>query len=290
MAILAHLTDRLYHYGLLMRLNRPIGTLLLLWPTLMALWFAADGHPPLNLIYLFTAGVIVMRAAGCVINDYADKDFDGHVERTNQRPLVLGSVSSFEAIVLVCVLFLLAFVLVCFTNKQTICLSVVALLLATMYPFMKRYTHFPQVVLGAAFGFAIPMAYSACAQPLSIDCWLLYAAALVWAIAYDTLYAMVDKEDDLKIGVKSTAIAFGRFDSLMVWICHLAMLGLLIILGYQSARGYCYFVGIVVAFALACYQQWLIRNRQKGAFFQAFLNNQWLGAALFAGTLSDFWL
>lgn len=288
MAILAHLTQRLYHYGLLMRLHRPIGTLLLLWPTLMALWLATDGHPQPDLVCIFTAGVIVMRAAGCVINDYADRRFDGHVTRTNTRPLVMGTVSAVEALMLFLFLLLVAFVLVCFTNQETMWLSIVAVALATTYPFMKRYTHFPQVVLGAAFGFAIPMAYSACEQPLSIDCWLLYAAALLWAVAYDTLYAMVDKDDDLKIGVKSTAIAFGRYDSLMVGICHLAMLGCMVMIGYQSARGPLFFVGISFAFAFACYQQWLIRTRDKTAFFQAFLNNQWLGFALFAGTFLDF--
>ncbi len=289
MAILAHLSQRLYHYGLLMRFHRPIGTLLLLWPTLMALWLATDGHPPPYLVCIFTAGVIVMRAAGCVINDYADRDFDGHVKRTNTRPLVTGAVSAAEALMLFVLLLLLAFVLVCFTNQETIWLSTGALSLATTYPFMKRYTHFPQVVLGAAYGFAIPMAYSACKQPLSMDCWLLYSATLLWAIAYDTLYAMVDKDDDLKIGVKSTAIAFGRYDSLMVWICHVTMLSLLIVLGYMLARGYLFFVGIGAAFFFACYQQWLIRTRDKAAFFQAFLNNQWLGCALFAGTFLDFW-
>jgi len=289
MAILSHLTNRLYHYGLLMRLNRPIGTLLLLWPTLMALWLASDGHPTPSVVCIFTGGVIVMRAAGCVINDVADRDFDGHVKRTHTRPLVAGTVTAFEALILFFLLLLLALALVCFTNKETIWLSAGAVLLALMYPFMKRYTYFPQVVLGAAFGFAIPMAFSACGKPLVIDGWLLYAATLLWAVAYDTLYAMVDKEDDLTIGVKSTAIAFGRYDSLMVWICHISMLSLLVVLGYQSARGVYFFLGIAVALVLACYQQWLIRNRETAAFFQAFLNNQWLGFALFAGTFGDFW-
>ncbi|MCS5710070.1 4-hydroxybenzoate octaprenyltransferase [Candidatus Berkiella aquae] len=290
MAILSHLTQRLYQYALLMRLHRPIGTLLLLWPTLIAIWMATQGTPPLPLVLIFVAGVIVMRAAGCVINDFADKDFDGHVSRTKARPIVSKQVSSREALILFLVLLLLAFGLVLLTNTMTVRLSFVALLLATAYPFMKRYTHFPQVILGAAFGFAIPMAYSAIDHSLSTDCWLLYAAAILWAIAYDTLYAMVDKEDDLKVGIKSTAIAFGRYDKQAVLGCHLLMMCLMMILGWQTERGIYYFLGIVFALGFVFYQQWLIKNREKDACFNAFLNNQWVGAALFAGTVFDFYL
>ncbi|MGE3320110.1 MAG: 4-hydroxybenzoate octaprenyltransferase [Candidatus Berkiella sp.] len=288
MAILAHLTQRLYQYGLLMRVHRPVGILLLLWPTLMALWIASNGHPQPVTVLIFTLGVIVMRSAGCVINDYADKDFDGHVTRTKGRPIVQGHVSSTEALGLFLVLVLLAFLLVCCTNVQTVLMSLGALILATLYPFMKRYTHFPQVVLGAAYGWAIPMAFCVEHHPLSIACWLLYLGTLLWAMAYDTLYAMVDKEDDLNIGVKSTAIAFGQHDKLMVWICHMFTLGTLVILGWYTSRGLFFFLGISAACCLALYQQWLIRNNDKDAFFRAFLNNQWLGFALFAGTFLDF--
>lgn len=290
MAILAHLPSRLYHYGLLMRIHRPIGWLLLLWPTLIALWLASSGHPNPFIVLIFTLGVIVMRSAGCVINDYADQGFDGHVLRTKNRPMVQGQVSSFEALGLFVALILVAFLLVCFTDFQTVLLSLGALGLATLYPFMKRYTYFPQVVLGAAYGWAIPMAYSAEHHALSLDCWLLYLATLLWAIAYDTLYAMVDKEDDLIIGVKSTAIAFGRYDKLMVWLCHMLMLGLFVVLGWLNARGWLFFLGIACAFGLARGQQWMIRNNDKQRFFRAFLNNHWLGFALFAGTLLDFTL
>ncbi|HRE33124.1 MAG TPA: 4-hydroxybenzoate octaprenyltransferase, partial [Candidatus Berkiella sp.] len=249
-----------------------------------------EGAPELSVVLIFVAGVIVMRAAGCVINDYADKDFDGHVNRTKTRPIVNKQVSPREALSLFFVLLLLAFGLVLLTNPMTVQLSLIALLLATAYPFMKRYTHFPQVILGAAFGFAIPMAYSAIEHPLSADCWLLYAAAILWAVAYDTLYAMVDKEDDLKVGIKSTAIAFGRFDKYWVAGCHLLMMCLMMILGWQIGRGGYYFLGIVLALGFVCYQQCLIKNRNKEACFNAFLNNQWVGAALFVGTILDFYL
>lgn len=288
MAILAYLPQRLYQYALLMRLHRPIGTLLLLWPTLIALWFAADGHPNPGIVMIFLAGVLVMRAAGCVINDFADRDFDGYVARTKTRPLVAKQVSSREAMGVFFVLLLMALILVILTNTATIYLSIVALLLATTYPFMKRYTHFPQVVLGAAFGWAIPMAYSALEQPLGSDCWLLYFSTLLWAVAYDTLYAMVDKDDDLQIGIKSTAIAFGEYDKFWVGVCHLGMLALLALLGWQMQRSEIFFYGIGIALGLAGYQQWMIRKREKAACLRAFLNNQWLGFALFVGTLLDF--
>lgn len=288
MAILTHLTQRLYHYGLLMRVHRPIGWLLLLWPTLMALWLASDGHPSLVLVIIFTLGVIVMRSAGCVINDFADRGFDGHVGRTKNRPIVQGQVSPREALWLFVGLIFIAFLLVCATDFHTVLLSLGALVLATLYPFMKRYTHFPQVVLGAAYAWAIPMAYSALHQPLSLACALLYIATLLWAVAYDTLYAMVDKEDDLKIGVKSTAIAFGEYDQIVVWLCHMLMLAMLVVLGWQTSRGMPFFLGIFSAFCLAIYQQWMIRNNEKEAFFRAFLHNHWLGLVLFLGTFLDF--
>lgn len=288
MGILAHLSPRLYHYARLMRLQHPVGKLLLLWPPLIALWFASDGHPQPALVLIFTLGSIVMSCAGCVINDFADRHFDGHVQRTKQRPIVSGQVSPQEALLLFMLLLALAFVLVLFTNVFTICLSLGALVLATCYPFMKRYTHFPQVVLGAAYGWAVPMAYGAVGKSIPVECWLLYGATLLWAVAYDTLYAMVDKDDDLKIGVKSTAIAFGQFDKLMVGICHALMLGLYVILGFYLQRGYFFFTGIAIAALLAGYQQWLVKDRDKSACLAAFLNNQWIGAALFMGTFWDF--
>ncbi len=290
MAILTHLFQRLYHYARLMRLNRPIGTLLLLWPTLIALWLASNGAPSLKMVVIFTLGVVVMRAAGCVINDYADRHVDGYVQRTKARPIVSGDVSPREALGVFGALLFIAALLVCFLNRQTILMSLIAVALASVYPFMKRYTYYPQVVLGAAFGFAIPMAFSALQAGLTATCWLLYAATLLWALAYDTLYAMVDKEDDLKIGVKSTAIAFGHADKLIVWVFHMTMLGLMVVLGLKAERGIFFFLGISVAFMLACYQQWLIKNNQKAQFFKAFLNNHWLGLALFAGTMLDFGL
>lgn len=290
MAILTHLFQRLYHYARLMRLNRPIGTLLLLWPTLIALWLASNGAPSPKIVVIFILGVVVMRAAGCVINDYADRHVDGHVQRTQSRPLVNGDVSPREALGLFGVLLFIAALLVCYLNLQTILMSFIAVILATAYPFMKRYTYYPQVVLGGAFGFAIPMAFCAEQAGLTVECWLLYAATLFWAVAYDTLYAMVDKEDDLKIGVKSTAIAFGHADKLMVWVFHMMTLGLMVILGLTAQRGVFFFLGVGLSFMLACYQQRLIKNNEKENFFKAFLNNQWLGFSLFLGTFIDFWL
>jgi 4-hydroxybenzoate polyprenyltransferase len=214
----SHLIERLSAYALLMRLHRPIGSLLLLWPTLIALWLASKGEPDWHLVWVFMLGVIVMRSAGCVINDICDRHIDGHVARTEQRPLVTGKVSLKEACWLFGALLLFAFFLVCLTNRLTLILSLGGAFLASCYPLMKRYTYFPQVILGAAFGWAIPMAYAAHSQSFPLDCWILYAATILWAVAYDTLYAMVDKKDDLKIKVKSTAIVFGQFDKMWVGI------------------------------------------------------------------------
>ncbi len=279
------LKERFYHYACLMRLPRPIGILLLLWPTLMALWLAGKGHPSWQLVLIFTLGVIVMRSAGCIINDIADRKYDKYVQRTQNRPLVTGKVSVKEALVLFVGLVLIAFVLVSFTNAFTVQLSLVGLVLASIYPFMKRYTHFPQVVLGAAFGWAIPMAYSAQSQQLPLDCWLLYAATLCWTIAYDTLYAMADKEEDEKIGVKSTAIFFAKKDKVAVALFQCMMLSLFVILGKYLLLGRIFFIGIILAAICMLYQHWLIRDRQPQKCFQAFLNNAWVGLVLFAGTL-----
>jgi len=280
--------SRLREYALLMRLHRPIGILLLLWPTLWALWLAAAGRPSWHVLAVFVAGVVLMRSAGCVINDYADRDFDPHVARTRDRPLAAGRVSTREALALFMVLVLVAFALVLTLNALTIVLSFVGALLATTYPFTKRYTHLPQFYLGAAFGWGVPMAYAAQAGTIPADAWILFAATLSWAVAYDTAYAMVDRDDDLRIGVKSTAILFGRADRAMIALFHAATLGLLAWVGVRAGLGLTYYVGLGVAALLAGYQQWLIRERDRDGCFRAFLNNHWFGAVVFAGLLFGF--
>lgn len=272
-------------YRQLMRLDRPIGTLLLLWPTYWALWLAADGLPSLKNFIIFTLGVFLMRAAGCVINDYADRNFDGHVKRTRERPLATGKVSEKEALLLFAVLVGCSFILVLFTNLLTIYLSVGGLLLAAIYPFMKRYTHLPQVVLGAAFGWGIPMAYAAEAGKLTEIAWLLFTANLVWTVAYDTMYAMVDRDDDLKIGVKSTAILFGDADRLIIGCLQALALIILALIGHRVGMGQLYFAGIGAMLLLFIYQQHLIRDRQRDACFKAFLNNNWAGLSVYIGIL-----
>ncbi len=279
---------RLREYGLLMRLDKPIGTLLLLWPTLWALWLAAGGLPDPAILAIFVAGVFLMRSAGCVINDFADRHIDGHVARTRERPLAAGRISAKEALALFALLCLLAFALVLLLDPFTIALSLVAVLLAASYPFMKRYTHLPQVFLGAAFAWAIPMAFAAQTGAVPAPAWLLFAVTVIWTTAYDTLYAMVDRDDDLKIGVKSTAILFGRHDRLIVALLQVAMIGGLVVLGlWQELSGY-YYAGVAVAAALLAHQQWLIRQRDKARCFQAFLANNRVGAAIFAGIFFHF--
>lgn len=280
--------DRLAQYALLMRLHRPIGALLLLWPTLWALWIAGKGHPSPGIVTLFVAGVILMRSAGCVINDYADRHFDPHVERTRERPLAAGRVSAREALWLFVGLCVVAFALVLLLNSLTVLLSIPAVLLAASYPFTKRHTHLPQFYLGAAFGWAAPMAFAAQLGELPLVAWLLFLATVLWAVAYDTMYAMVDREDDLKIGVKSTAILFGRWDRLMIGIFQALMLGVLIISGWVSPLGNYYYTGIAGAAIFAAYQQFLIRERSRSGCFQAFLNNNWLGLIVFLGILADY--
>jgi len=272
-------------YLQLMRLDRPIGTLLLLWPTYWALWLAADGLPSLKNFIIFTLGVFLMRAAGCVINDYADRNFDGHVKRTRQRPFAAGKVTEKEALLLFAVLVTISFILVLFTNRLTILLSVGGLVLASIYPFMKRHTHLPQVVLGAAFSWGIPMAYAAEAGALSEVAWLLFTANLIWTVAYDTMYAMVDRDDDLKIGVKSTAILFGDADRLIIGGLQLLTLVILGLVGSRADLGYFYFVSIGVMALFFIYQQRLIRDRQRDPCFKAFLNNNWAGLSIFIGLL-----
>lgn len=280
--------SRLSLYLQLMRFDRPIGTLLLLWPTLWALWIAAEGFPDPLLFVIFSLGVFLMRSAGCVINDYADRHIDLHVERTSARPLTSGKVSEKEALGLFLVLVAMAFILVLFLNRFTILLSVVGVFLAASYPYMKRYTHLPQAYLGMAFGWAIPMAFAAQTGELDPGLWWIFIATVLWAVSYDTMYAMVDREDDLKIGVKSTAILFGRYDRLIVGIIQIAMLAALLQVGIQFELGALYFSGIAVAAGFSVYHQYLIRERDRGQCFKAFLNNNWLGAAVFAGIVADY--
>lgn len=272
----------------LTRFDKPIGTLLLLWPTLIALWLAAGGPPKPHLLFIFIAGVFLTRSAGCVINDLADRDLDGAVQRTNMRPLVSGIVSTRAAITLFVTLMLLAFVLVLFTNTLTIALSFVAVLLASSYPLMKRYTHLPQLVLGAAFSWGIPMAFAAQSGTLPVELWLLYLANFLWTVAYDTMYAMVDREDDLKVGIKSTAILFGRYDRAIIAVLQLFSLGCFFLLGQAFALGIFYQLALIIAVVLFVYQHRLIRDREPSACFQAFRHNNWVGMVIFAGVAIHF--
>jgi 4-hydroxybenzoate polyprenyltransferase len=281
--------EKLHHYIRLVRLDRPIGIYLLLWPTLWALWIAAKGVPDFGILFVFVAGVVLMRSAGCAINDYADRDFDPHVQRTKTRPLAAGHITSREAVGVFAVLALLSFLLELYLNTLTILLSLVAVLLAVTYPFMKRFHHLPQVHLGAAFSWAIPMAFTAVSGEMPpLVAWLLFIAAVLWTTAYDTLYAMCDREDDLKIGIKSTAILFGQHDRLIVGILQVATLLLLALVGVLVGRDIWYWLGLLVASGFAVYQQWLIRNREPLPSLRAFLNNHWLGMAVFVGLATDY--
>ena len=282
----ASLARRLPLYLRLMRFDRPVGTLLLLWPTLAALWMAAAGRPPLALIVVFAAGTIVMRAAGCVINDYADRDFDAHVERTHDRPLATKQISEFEALVLFALLLAIGLLLLFFLNGPAQRLAVGGAAIATLYPFMKRWTYLPQVVLGAAFSWGIVMAFAA-TTGLSDATWLLFIASVLWIVAYDTMYAMVDREDDLRVGIKSTAILFGQADRVMVGALQASTVVTLALLGLQLHYGIAYFAGIVVVVVLFVHQQRLIRRREPARCFAAFRNNVWVGFALFAATVVE---
>ena len=281
------LNDKLPHYIRLMRIDKPIGTLLLLWPTLWALWLAAEGWPPLHILVIFTIGTFLMRSAGCVINDYADRDFDGHVERTKNRPLATKSVSPREALLLAAGLSLLSFVLILPLDPLVIWLSVPALFLAASYPFTKRFFAIPQAYLGIAFGFGIPMGFAAVAGEVPAVAWLMLLANVFWAVAYDTEYAMVDRPDDLRIGIKTSAITFGRYDVLAVMLCYGAALGLLGVVGMMTGAGGAYFLGLAVAAGIAGYHYTLIRARERADCFKAFRHNNWFGAAVFAGLLID---
>jgi 4-hydroxybenzoate polyprenyltransferase len=272
----------------LIRFDKPIGTLLLLWPTLWALWIAADGMPDWDLLIIFTLGTFLMRSAGCVINDLADRHWDGDVGRTSQRPLVTGAVSATEARLLFIGLLAAAFVLVLFTNPLTVKLSFIAVALASTYPFMKRYTNLPQVVLGAAFSWSIPMAFAAQTGDLPANLWLLYLANLLWTMAYDTKYAMVDREDDLTVGIKSTAILFGQHDRLIIGLLQTTFLILMVIAGDRFSLHMPYYAALVGAAALCVYHQYMIRERERDACFKAFLHNNWVGAVIFAGLVLNF--
>ena len=275
--------QRIKTYAVLMRLHRPIGILLLLWPTLWALWIAGAGAPNAVVVAIFVAGVVLMRSAGCVINDYADRDFDPHVARTRERPLAQGRVSRREALGLFAVLALVAFTLVLQLNRTTIALSLAALALAVVYPFMKRFTHWPQAFLGVAFGWGIPMAFAAQTGAVPAVAWVLFAANVAWTIAYDTAYAMADRADDVKIGVKSTAILFGRYDRAAIALLHALALALLLAAGAHAGLGTLYYVGLAGAAGNAAYQQHLLRTRAPADCMRAFLSNNWFGASVFAG-------
>jgi len=279
---------QLPYYIELTRLNRPIGIYLLLWPTMWALWFAASGIPSLKVLFIFVAGVVLMRSAGCVINDFADRNIDGHVKRTQDRPLPAGKVSSKETLILFGIICLSAFILVLFTNTLTIYLAFGGLALAASYPFMKRHTYLPQVVLGAAFAWSVPMAYTAETGELHKQVWLLYLITVLWTVAYDTMYAMVDRDDDIKIGVKSTAILFGKADRLVIAGLQTLVIAALCIVGSQANLGSFFFLSVVIAATLFVYQQHLIRNRDRDACFKAFLNNHWVGLAIFVGIALEY--
>lgn len=282
------LNERLDAYERLMRLDKPIGILLLLWPTLWALWISGMGHPNWIIVWIFLLGTVLMRSAGCVMNDYADRHFDPHVERTRTRPLATGEVSGREALLLAAGLSLLAFCLVLFLNNLTIMLSVVALFLAATYPLTKRFLSVPQAYLGVAFGFGIPMAFAAHNAAVPSIAWMLLLANVFWAIAYDTEYAMVDREDDIKIGIRSSALFFGRYDVVAIMACYVGMLVLMTSLGRTLHLHWPYYVGLAAAAGLVLYHYTLIRARDRAHCFKAFLHNNWLGAAIFAGLVASY--
>ena len=282
------LFERLIQYARLARLDRPIGNFLLLWPTLWALWIAGQGRPEPLVLVVFVLGVLVMRAAGCVINDFADRNLDGHVERTRARPMATGRVSELEALSLFTALCLVAFGLVLLLNRLTVYMSLVGVALAATYPFMKRYTYLPQVHLGAAFGWAVPMAFAAQTGAVPPVAWLVFLAAVVWATIYDTMYAMVDRDDDLVVGIKSTAILFGDHDRLIIGVLQAIMTAILVVVGLRAGLGEPYYWGVGLAGLLFVYQQILIRERRREDCFRAFLNNNVYGGVVFVGLVLDF--
>lgn len=280
--------NRLRLYIRLVRLDKPIGILLLLWPTLAALWFASGGKPDWHLVVIFCAGTVLMRSAGCAINDFADRDFDKYVQRTAERPLTSGKIAPWEAVMVAAVLALASFALILPLNTLTRQLSVAAVLIAASYPYFKRFFAIPQAYLGIAFGFGIPMAYAAVQGTVPAEAWLLLAANIFWAVAYDTEYAMVDREDDLKIGIRTSAITFGRFDVLAVMLCYAFALAIVLLVGWQyGLRGW-FVAGLLVAGGCAIYHYTLISQRDRIGCFAAFRHNNWLGAAVFGGIVLDY--
>ena len=280
---------KIKNYIELTRLNKPIGILLLLWPTLWALWIAADGFPSIKNIFIFTVGVILMRSAGCVINDFADRKYDPHVSRTRQRPLATGKISSRKAIILFAGLCLIAFILVLLTNRLTVLLAFFAVITAIIYPFMKRYTHWPQFILGLAFSFSIPMAFAAETNHVPLIALFIMLINILWTIMYDTQYAMVDRLDDLKVGIKSTAILFGNFDCLIIGIFQYAVIVLLCVLGFLLSFTRPFYIAIIIGFLLFQYQQKLISRREPEKCLRAFLNNQWFGLVIFVGIVLNYY-
>jgi 4-hydroxybenzoate polyprenyltransferase len=285
---IAHMRVKWNALWRLMRFDRPIGILLLLWPTLWALWIAGDGSPSIKNVLIFCTGVVLMRAAGCIMNDVADRDFDPHVERTRCRPLASGELTVREALFTFFVVMLLAFGLVLMTNALTIKLAFAGAILASTYPFFKRWTHFPQVVLGLAFGWGIPMAFAAETGQIASAAWLILVINVIWSVIYDTLYAMVDRDDDISIGLKSTAILFGDFDLLILRVLKIIMIALLVMLGLRLQFSWPWFAGVLIAAILFVRQQYLVRNRGRDACFKAFLNNNWVGVAIWIGLLTTY--
>jgi 4-hydroxybenzoate polyprenyltransferase len=286
----AFVERRLDAYERLLRLDKPIGTLLLLWPTLWALWLAARGVPPVELIAIFCVGTLLMRSAGCAVNDYFDRGFDAHVERTRERPLAAGEIRPLEALVLAALLAAAAFGLVLMLNRLALLLSFVALAIAVSYPLTKRFFAMPQLYLGVAFGFGIPMAYAAAQDRLPAECWVLLAANICYAFAYDTEYAMVDRDDDAKLGLRTSALALGRFDVAGVLLAYAGMLALLGGVGVMAQLGWPFYAGLAVAAALMGYHFTLIRGRSREGCFAAFRHNNWVGAAVFAGIAAHYGL
>lgn len=280
--------NRLALYFRLVRLDKPIGILLLLWPTLSALWLASGGRPDWRLVGIFTLGTVLMRSAGCAINDFADRDFDKHVKRTAQRPLTSGKIASWEAVMVAAVLALVSFALILPLNLLTKEMSIAAVIIAGTYPYFKRFFAIPQAYLGIAFGFGIPMAFAAVQDRVPPEAWLLLIGNIFWAVAYDTEYAMVDRDDDLKIGIKTSAITFGRFDVAAVMLCYAVSFAITLVVGWQyGLRGW-FLAGLAIAAGCALYHYRLIRERDRMRCFAAFLHNNWLGAAVFAGIALDY--
>ncbi|WP_295760715.1 4-hydroxybenzoate octaprenyltransferase [Undibacterium sp.] len=279
---------RLALYFKLLRLDKPIGILLLLWPTLAAIWFASDGKPAWHIVAIFSLGTVLMRSAGCAINDYADRDFDKHVKRTAERPLTSGKIKSWEALALAALLALLAFALILPLNSLTKQLSIAAVAIAASYPYFKRFFAIPQAYLGIAFGFGIPMAFAAIQNSIPLLAWILLVANIFWAIAYDTEYAMVDKDDDIKIGIRTSAITFGRYDVVAIMLSYAVSFALILYAGWQFGLRSWFLLGMLIASACAVYHYRLIKERDRMSCFAAFRHNNWLGAAIFAGIALDY--